>query len=153
MLTEEEKELIRQNRERALEIQKKKRDINSEDESKEVSAKKTRVETEVDEEMDLEDFEIESSKLVSQREAKQVYCLPEGTLAVCSYVEKTNPRGKGFKPMKLYNRAEIRRRARERFGGLDGLIAERDRRAEEGFCKDLEKNKNLFRYLSWRVPA
>ena len=145
MLTEEEKELIRQNRERALEIQKKKRDINSEDESKEVSAKKTRVETEVDEEMDLEDFEIESSKLVSQREAKQVYCLPEGTLAVCSYVEKTNPRGKGFKPMKLYNRAEIRRRARERFGGLDGLIAERDRRAEERFRKDLEKNKNLFR--------
>ena len=55
--------------------------------------------------------------------------------------------------MKLYSRAEIRRRARERFGGLDGLIAERDRRAEEGFCKDLEKNKNLFRYLSCRVPA
>jgi XPA protein C-terminus len=145
MLTEEEKERISQNRERALEIQKKKRDIGIEDKSKEVSAKKTRVEREVDEEIDLEDFEIDSSKLVSQREAKQVYCLPEGTLAVCSYVEKTNPRGKGFKPMKLYDRAEIRRRARERFGGLDGLIAERDRRAEERFRKDLEKNKNLFR--------
>lgn len=147
MLTEEQKELIRQNRERALQLQKKKREcvVVGEDEAKERCEKKIRIETKVDEEIDLEEFEIAASKFVTQREAKQVYCLPEGTLAVCSYVEKTNPRGKGFKPMKLYDRAEIRRRARERFGGLDGLIAERNRRAEERFRKDLERNKDLFK--------
>ncbi len=147
MLTEEQKELIRQNRERALQLQKKKREcvVVAEDEAKERCEKKIRIETKVDEEIELEEFEIAASKFVTQREAKQVYCLPEGTLAVCSYVEKTNPRGKGFKPMKLYDRAEIRRRARERFGGLDGLIAERNRRAEERFRKDLERNKDLFK--------
>ncbi|KAI2494076.1 XPA protein C-terminus [Fragilaria crotonensis] len=147
MLTEEQKELIRQNRERALQLQKKKREcvVVGEDEAKERCEKKIRIETKVDEEIDLEEFEIAASKFVTQREAKQVYCLPEGTLAVCSYVEKTNPRGKGFKPMKLYDRAEIRRRARERFGGLDGLIAERNRRAEERFRRDLERNKDLFK--------
>jgi hypothetical protein len=147
MLTEEQKELIRQNRERALHIQKKKRECGcvGEDGWKEESAKKIRIETKIDEEIDLEEFEIAASKFVTKREAKQVYCLPEGTLDVCSYVEKTNPRGKGFKPMKLYDRGEIRRRARERFGGLDGLIAERNRRAEERFRKDLERNKDLFR--------
>ncbi|KAI2496327.1 XPA protein C-terminus [Fragilaria crotonensis] len=147
MLTEEQKELIRQNRERALQLQKKKREsvVVGEDEAKERCEKKIRIETKVDEEIDLEEFEIAASKFVTQREAKQVYCLPEGTLAVCSYVEKTNPRGKGFKPMKLYDRAEIRRRARERFGGLGGLIAERNRRAEERFRKDLERNKDLFK--------
>ena len=143
---------MRKNRERALELQKRKRESGNsclgKEEAKEGSAKKNRIEAHVvvvDEEIELEEFEISSSKFVSQREAKQVYCLPEGTLAVCSYVEKANPRGKGFKPMKLYDRADIRRRARERFGGLDGLVAERGRRAEERFRKDLERNKNIFR--------
>merc|ERR1712127_1016029 len=72
----------------------------------------------------LEDFELGASEYVSKREATDVYCLPKGTLAVCSFVEKKNPYNMGFTSMKLYNRADIRRLARERFGGLEGLIAE-----------------------------
>jgi XPA protein C-terminus len=75
----------------------------------------------------------------------QTYCLPEGTLAVCSFVEKENPRNKKWAPLKLYNRAEIRRRARERFGGLEGLVKERQRRVEKRFRKDMETAKNVFK--------
>jgi XPA protein C-terminus len=77
---------------------------------------------------------------VSKKEAMQTYCLPEGTLAVCSFVEKENPRNKKWAPLKLYNRAEIRRRARERFGGLEGLVKEQQRRVESSH-KEMETSK------------
>eukprot|EP00541_Cyclophora_tenuis_P012919 CAMPEP_0116547192 /NCGR_PEP_ID=MMETSP0397-20121206/3641_1 /TAXON_ID=216820 /ORGANISM="Cyclophora tenuis, Strain ECT3854" /LENGTH=198 /DNA_ID=CAMNT_0004071697 /DNA_START=209 /DNA_END=805 /DNA_ORIENTATION=- len=93
----------------------------------------------------LEDFEISASPFVTKKEAMQAYCLPEGTLAVCSYAEKENPRHKGWTPMKLYNRAEIRRRARKRFGGMEGLIAERTRREQKRFERDLEATKDIFK--------
>jgi DNA-repair protein complementing XP-A cells len=95
--------------------------------------------------VELEDFEVGASPFVSKKEAMQTYCLPEGTLAVCSFVEKENPRNKKWAPLKLYNRAEIRRRARERFGGLEGLVKERQRRVEKRFRKDMETAKNVFK--------
>jgi len=98
-----------------------------------------------DENEDLEDFEQGASDLVSKREAKEIYCLPEGTLAVCSYVEKQNPFRKGFTAMKLYKRSEIRQLARKRFGGLDGLIEERKKRERKRYTKDLEETKNVFK--------
>ena len=152
MLTEEQKETIRKNRERALEIQMKRKiqrenNVGSKVEvsSEEDIVKKRRIESEVADSDELEEFEVNASKYVTQKEAKQMYCLPDGTLAVCPFVEKENPRGRGFKPMKLYCRVEIRRRARERFGGLAGLITERKRREEKRFHKDLESTKNIFR--------
>lgn len=77
---------------------------------------------------------------VSKKEAMQTYCLPEGTLVVCSFVEKENPRNKKWAPLKLYNRAEIRRRARGRFGGLEGLVKEQQRRVESSH-KEMETSK------------
>lgn len=110
---------MRVNRERALEIQRKRKL-----------------------EQELEDFERGAPPHVSKAEAMRVYCLPEGTLAVCRVVaEKDNPRNKNWTKMKLYDRQEIRRRARERFGGLEGLQEERRRREEKRFEKDLEKVK------------
>jgi XPA protein C-terminus len=145
MLTEEEKETIRKNRERALEIQRKRRDNRSIEVLKDDCATKKRRIEEKEEDEELEEFEVNASKFVSQKEAKEMYCLPDGTLAVCSFVEKDNPRGKGFKPMKLYNRVEMRRRARERYGGLEGLVKERERRVEKRFLNDLENTKNIFK--------
>lgn len=144
MLTEEQQEKIRKNRERALGIQRKRKEGEEKEESKEGRAKK-RCKEDEEEQVELEEFEINASKFVSQKEAKQVYCLPDGTLAVCSFVEKDNPRGKGWTPMKLYSRAEIRRRGRERFGGLEGLIAEREKRVEKRFRKDLESTRDIFK--------
>jgi hypothetical protein len=121
-LTDEQKERIRLNKERALEIQRR-RKLTAEE---------------------LEDFEVDASPWVNKMEAMKVYCLPEGTLVVCAFEERENPRNKGWTPMKLYHRAEIRRRARERFGGLQGLVEERKKREERKFQKDFDKAKNMF---------
>jgi len=93
----------------------------------------------------MEDWEIEASLYVTKKEAQSMYCLPEGTLAVCTCIEKENPRHKGFKPMKLYERKEIRQRAHRRYGGIQGLQQERKQREENRFRKDLERTKNIFR--------
>ena len=95
--------------------------------------------------LDLEAFEEGASEFVTKQEAKKMYCLPEGTLQVCAVVEKDNPRHSGWSKMKLYNRSEIRRRARKRFGGKEGLITERRKREDERFRSDMEKTKDIFK--------
>lgn len=157
-LTEEQRERIRKSKERALAIQRKRKSLEleavsphgfaakSDPSDGETLAKKLKAKPleDKDEEVELEDFEVGASEWVTKKEAVSKYCLPEGTLAVCKYTEKENPHNKGWKPMKLYLRAEIRRRARERFGGLEELQAERRRREEKRFTNDLEKTRNVF---------
>jgi hypothetical protein len=96
-------------------------------------------------ESSLEDFEKNATPYISQAEAQRTYCIPLGTLAVCSYIEKDNPRKSGWSKMKLYVRSEVRRRARKRFGGMEGLIIEREKRKKKRFEKDLEETKDVFR--------
>ena len=140
-LTEEQIEHIKKNRELALERQRKRND-----EQQENVAKKRRLEKVRDEDgMVLEDFEINASSLLTKKEAMSLYCLPEGTLEVCEFVEKENPLKKGWTPMKLFSRSEIRQRARKRFGGLDGLVEERKKREMKRLQRDLEQTKDLFR--------
>ena len=98
-----------------------------------------------DDESSLEDFEQNASPYISQSEAQRLYCIPLGTLAVCSYIEKDNPRKIGWSKMKLYLRSDVRRRARKRFGGMEGLIKEREQRKKKRFEKDLEEMKDVFR--------
>jgi len=83
---------------------------------------------EEDSDIELEEFEKGASEFVSKKQATKMYCLPEGTLSVCQYVEKSNPKQPKWSAMKLFHRSEIRRRSRERFGGLEGLREERERR-------------------------
>jgi hypothetical protein len=92
----------------------------------------------------LESFEVGAPTMITKREAMMVYCLPEGTLAVCQCVEKENPHRKGWSAMKLYYRSEIRRRARDRFGGLQGLIAERKSREIKRCINTMKKTKDIF---------
>ena len=156
VLTPEQQERIRLNRERALELRGRRGEKESkqnlalqeelkrkaqDDKPEPVSKRQKALEGET--EM-LEDFEENASEFVTKTEAMKMYCLPEGTLAVCKFVEKENPHHKGWAPMKMYDRAEIRKRARQRYGGLDGLIAERKRREEKRFAKDLQKAGSLF---------
>ena len=94
--------------------------------------------------LELEEFEVGASKYVTKKEAMKTYLLPEGTLAICKFEEKPNPHNKKFQPMKLYDRAEVRRLSRERFGGLQGVIEERKRRQDKRFQKDLDETKDLF---------
>jgi len=170
-LTEEQRERMRKNRERALEIQRRRkleqrqvdRRNNVNDgvvprpvkrvkgsgggggESTKNNNNENNNNMVGEETVDLEEFEIGASDWVTKNEAKSKYCLPDGTLEVCSYVEKQNPRNKIWNTMKLYKRSEIRRRARERFGGKEGLIEERRRRQQRQFLKDMEDAKEMFK--------
>lgn len=186
-LTEEQKERIRVNREKALEIQRRKKEerlaadrkrelegrlpvvaaavVDASDspakrrktndgscgsagievETKGKDSEDSRKREDAAYESDLEEFEMGAPSLVSKGDAMRLYCLPEGTLAVCSYVEKENPRRKTWTPMKLYERSELRRRARERYGGREGLIAERRKREERKLAKDLRNTADLFK--------
>jgi hypothetical protein len=157
-LTPEQQELIRANRERALEIQRKqkenaekiKREREQKDQKEEPDTKRQKQAAAKGEEdslesIVLEDFEETASEWVTKKEAMKMYCLPEGTLAVCEFVEKENPHQKTWAKMKMYNRSEIRRRARKRHGGLEGLIEERKNREEKRFAKDMERAKEIFK--------
>ena len=97
-----------------------------------------------DDDIELEEFEIGASPYVTKQQAMKQYCLPPGTLAVCSYIEKDNPRQSKWSKMKLYHRSEIRRRARERFGGLEGLVDERNKREKKRFERDYQSAHDVF---------
>lgn len=97
-----------------------------------------------DDQSSLEEFEQNASPYITQTEAQRSYCLPLGTLAVCSYIERDNPHKRGWSKMKLYARREVRRRARQRFGGKVGLIQERESRKRKRLEKDLEEMKDVF---------
>mmetsp|Transcript_76952 Transcript_76952/g.222476 ORF Transcript_76952/g.222476 Transcript_76952/m.222476 type:complete len:160 (-) Transcript_76952:15-494(-) len=149
-LTPELEERIRKNRERALQIQAERKrklqeeakgqEVKEEDDSK-VVKKKGRAVAEVD----CEDWEVGLSEWVSKKEAVAKYCLPEGTLAVCEVSMKENPHHKGWAPMKLYKRSELRERAYKRFGGKEGLIEERTKREQKRLSKDLKVADNIFK--------
>lgn len=164
-LTPVQLERMRLNRERALELQEKKRkereasvetgkkevcceDGDNENESWQGKKQKASIPSPVsgkDEALQpLEEFEVGAPDYITKKEAMHMYLLPEGTLAVCQFIEKENPRNRGWTGMKLYCRAEIRRRAHERWGGIHGLALERKKREEKRFWNDLEKNKNIF---------
>ncbi|KAL7443273.1 hypothetical protein ACHAXM_008829 [Skeletonema potamos] len=91
----------------------------------------------------LEDFERDASAYISQTEAQRAYCLPKGTIDVLSYIERDNPHQRGWSKMKLYSRAEVRRRARKRYGGKTGLILEREKRKKKKYEKELKEVKEM----------
>jgi hypothetical protein len=93
-----------------------------------------------------EEFEIGASQYVNKNEAMTLYCLPAATLAICTCVEeRRNPRNASWTPMKLYLRSEIRQLAHKRYGGVDGLQAERQKRGANRLSKDLAKAKDVFK--------
>jgi hypothetical protein len=153
VLTPDQEARIRANRERALALQKARKEQKEKEEiqkrskkdnkEQEQNSKRQKLEEENDD-VELEEFEEQASEFVTKTEAMKMYCLPEGTMAVCQFMEKDNPHHKGWTPMKMYWRSEIRMRARKRFGGLEGLVAERKKREERRFAKDLEKAKDIF---------
>mmetsp|Transcript_26781 Transcript_26781/g.77225 ORF Transcript_26781/g.77225 Transcript_26781/m.77225 type:complete len:158 (-) Transcript_26781:34-507(-) len=151
-LTEEQKRKIKENRERALALKKRKAEERAAAEEA-AAAKSTGLasqsppndEDSDEDHVELEDFEVGASQYVTKDEAMRKYCLPQGTLAVCSYVEKPNPRNKSWTPMRLYKRSEIRRRARERFGDLEGLVEERRNRNKKRFTNDMAETKDVFK--------
>ena len=92
----------------------------------------------------LEDFEIGASEYITKEQASKLYCLPIESIELCSHIVKENPKCAKFAAMKLFARKEVRKRARERFGGIDGLKQERLRREQKRLKKDMESCENVF---------
>ena len=160
VLTEEQKQKIKENRERALALKKKKAEERAAEKKEELEVanatksnddealrddNKNEDSNDEGDNLELEDFEVGASPWVTKDEAMRKYCLPQGTLAVCSYEERPNPRNKSWTPMRLYKRSEIRRRARERFGGLEGLVEERRKRDKKRFANDMAETRDVFK--------
>jgi len=179
-LTEEQKERIKQNRERALRIKKermerlakekedadKKRKLNqggggregetlqaatvrnedvvrTSNKKQKLQAAKKQQEEEKDD-LELEEFEVGASEWITKSEAMKMYCVPQGTLAVCQVEERPNPHHASWKPMKLYLRSRVRQKGRKRFGGLEGLVEERNKRRQKQLEKDMAKARSIF---------
>jgi DNA-repair protein complementing XP-A cells len=102
-----------------------------------------KLDTQDDDESSLEEFEVNASQYVSQTELQRVYLLPKGTIDVMSFIEKDNPHKRGWNKMKLYSRSDARRRARKRFGGKEGLIAERENRKRKKFENELKEVRKM----------
>lgn len=113
------------------------------------SSKKQRAEAvqkqeEEKDDVELEEFEVGASEWITKAEAMKMYCVPQGTLAVCQVEERPNPHHASWKPMKLYLRSEVREKGRKRFGGLDGLVEERNQRRKKQLEKDMAKARSIF---------
>lgn len=145
-LTPELKERIKKNRERALAIQEeRKRKLEKKHEEQAgIQVDSTDQQKKPKTSEDCEDWEIDASEWITKKEAMTKYCLPEGTLAVCEVSMKDNPHNKGWAPMKLFRRSEVRSRAYLRHGGKQGLVKERARRETKKLEKDLEKAEDIF---------
>ena len=91
-----------------------------------------------DDDESIEEWELSASEYITRSEAQKCYCVPDGTLQVCDFIERDNPKRRGWATMKLYSRVEVRRRARKRLGGKQGLITEREKRKAKRNDKDAE---------------
>lgn len=95
---------------------------------------------------EIEVFEENASEYITKQEAMKVYCLPMGTLDVCrNCITKPNPKHPTWSDMKLYLRKEIRYRAHQRYGGMLGLIQERNKRNQIRLQKDMEQSRDIFK--------
>jgi XPA protein C-terminus len=143
-LSPEQQEHIRNNRERALKIQaerKRSMDVDEQLEREKEEANQSKKQKSTD---DYEEWEVGLPEWITKKEAVLRYCLPEGTLAVCEIACKDNPHNKGWAPMKLYRRAEVRERAYRRHGGKGGLIKVRTDREQKKLKKDLKGADQIF---------
>jgi DNA-repair protein complementing XP-A cells len=151
-LTPEQLERIQKNQKRALEIRLKKQGMcpnhskeNRNEEGKVTQSSEKQEEKSNGDEDDLEDFEIGASAYITKEQASKLYCLPVESIELCSDVMmKENPKCSKFAAMKLYSRKEIRKRARERFGGLEALRSERIRRQQKRLKKDMDATLHVF---------
>eukprot|EP00581_Thalassiosira_minuscula_P019294 CAMPEP_0183712012 /NCGR_PEP_ID=MMETSP0737-20130205/7301_1 /TAXON_ID=385413 /ORGANISM="Thalassiosira miniscula, Strain CCMP1093" /LENGTH=196 /DNA_ID=CAMNT_0025940587 /DNA_START=426 /DNA_END=1015 /DNA_ORIENTATION=- len=71
----------------------------------------------------LEDFERDASPYVSQTEAQRTYCLPKGTLDVCSYVERDNPRKRRVDQNEIVQSGRSAEEGEEKVRGQGGVGA------------------------------
>jgi len=66
------------------------------------------------------------------------------TVPLARCLEKTNPKRQSWTTMKLFLTKDVRERAHARFGGEEGLQAERSEREKRKWASTLKKTKKVF---------
>ena len=80
-------------------------------------------------------------------DVKSQWLLPDGTISVLSFVERDNPNNRGWAPMKLYLTKHVRERSYARWGGEEGLEAERRRRQEKKCERSVKASRAFIKGL------
>jgi hypothetical protein len=82
--------------------------------------------------------------LLCKSDVQTNFLLPEGTIAVLRYLERRNPKHPGFTSMRMFLKAQVREKAYIRFGGPEGLEAEKTKRNVRKWQTTLLKTKEVF---------
>ena len=88
--------------------------------------------------------------LINKSDVASQFLLPQDSIKMMKFSTKINPRNSGFAPMKLYLRKHAMEKSFKRWGDADGLLREIDRREKDRFdrgladCKDaLDLSRNF----------
>mmetsp|Transcript_18066 Transcript_18066/g.18128 ORF Transcript_18066/g.18128 Transcript_18066/m.18128 type:complete len:260 (+) Transcript_18066:152-931(+) len=83
--------------------------------------------------------------LITQSEVLSNYLITEGSLKQMKYLVKNNPKRAGWSQMKLYLRKHAKEKAVKRWGSLENLQKEINKRQQQKFDRSLEKTKDFFK--------
>ncbi|KAG5192111.1 hypothetical protein JKP88DRAFT_352052 [Tribonema minus] len=86
----------------------------------------------------------EAYELMTKADVQKLFLLPEGTIRVLKYVERENPRNKGWTPMRLYLHKDARVWALKRWSTVEALEEERKRRDAKKWEESVKRTKGVF---------
>jgi hypothetical protein len=79
----------------------------------------------------------EDLSLISGDVVKSEYLIPASSLCLMKFVERDNPRNRGWVGMKLYLRKHAREKAVKKWGSSEGLAVELEKRRSRKYKRDL----------------
>lgn len=77
--------------------------------------------------------------MMSKRLAKEEFLLPDDTFLFLPSLEKSNPHHESWTTMKLYLRKNLISKAIKRFGSLEALVEEKEKRRRAKFVRELNR--------------
>ena len=85
-------------------------------------------------------------ELMTQSDVLSEYLITSQTVKSMKYEEKINPKKSGWAPMKLYLRKHARELGIKKWGTLDDIILQRNKKDNELFRKNIKKTSTIFQY-------
>mmetsp|Transcript_4890 Transcript_4890/g.6747 ORF Transcript_4890/g.6747 Transcript_4890/m.6747 type:complete len:197 (-) Transcript_4890:30-620(-) len=83
--------------------------------------------------------------LISKGEVRSAFLIPEDTIKMMKYMEKSNPHNSHWTPMHLYLRKHAKEFAIKRFGSLAAMEFEKHKREQKKFETDFIKTDSIIR--------
>lgn len=87
------------------------------------------------------DDDQDTYKLMTKTKAKEEFLLPDSSFDDLAFIKKKNPRKEGWTDMKLFMRGQVKQACLSKYGGMDEMEVERERRKQDAFDKGTLKAK------------